>query len=107
MQQTPDAIGTVFQVNLSSDQVINGGTSVSIAPWQPEDVMIYEDTYSVACMGGYYNTILADWPGYIMDAYINDPFMQSFAADVVLPTPPTSASVEQLGIGTEQATVAQ
>ena len=105
MQQTPDAIGTVFQVNLTSDRIIPGGTSVSIAPWQPEDVLLYEEVWSVAVMGGYYNTVLSEWPGYIMDAYIDDPFMQSFAADPPLVPPDITPSVQQAGRGFEKASI--
>ena len=108
MEQTPDAIGTVFQVNVNSDRVVPGSASVTVAPWEPEDVLLYERTYTVSVMGGYYNTVLADWPGYIMDYYINDPFMETLSIDVPLPPEPSETpSVDQLGQAQDRATVAR
>jgi hypothetical protein len=81
MQATPDAIGTVFQTNLNTDQIMGGGTSVSAPPWEAEDALLYEATYTVQIMGGYYNTVLADWPGWVVDVRLQEPVVLTFAAD--------------------------
>lgn len=44
------------QLMLDSDQMFGQGNSATIAPWQPEDVLVYTTGYSVTLHGGYYNT---------------------------------------------------
>lgn len=53
------------QLMLDSDQVRGGSDSASLAPWQPEDVLVYSTSYSVELHGGYYNTHpKKTWPVY-------------------------------------------
>ena len=45
------------QLMLNSDQMHGGGDSASLAPWQPEDVLVYSTSYTTELHGGYYNVI--------------------------------------------------
>lgn len=63
------------QLMLNSDRVSGIGDSVSVAPWQPEDVMVYSGGVSTDLHGAYYNTypsIDVDWrhiTSVVIDAY--------------------------------------
>jgi hypothetical protein len=54
------------------------GNSATIAPWQPEDVLVYSTGYSVILHGGYYNTNpTVNWSRVtriVIDAYQTDQF---------------------------------
>lgn len=51
-----DSHGAVLsQLMLNVDEVDGGGNSASIAPWQPEDVLVYETNLSLEIHGGIYN----------------------------------------------------
>jgi hypothetical protein len=64
-----DPVKLVFQqVTINADEVNFGGNSESIAPWQPEDVMVYETILSVNTMGGYYNVVPTDEWAYVTRA---------------------------------------
>ena len=45
------------QLMLNVDEIHGAGNSASIAPWQPEDVLVYETSYSLDIHGGYYNVV--------------------------------------------------
>jgi len=66
------------QLMLDSDRLVSSGDSVMIAPWQPEDVLVYTTGYSVALHGGYYNTNPAEnWSRVTrirIEAYATDQF---------------------------------
>jgi len=66
------------QLMLDSDQLTGHGNSAQIAPWQPEDVLVYTTGYSVVLHGGYYNTNPAqDWSRVtriVIDSYQTDQY---------------------------------
>lgn len=66
------------QLMLDSDQIFGSGNSATIAPWQPEDVLVYTTGYSVALHGGYYNTNnQISWDRFsriVIDSYQTDQF---------------------------------
>ncbi len=66
------------QIQLDSDQLHSSGDSASIAPWQPEDMLVYTAAYSVAIQGGYYNVVeQQNWSKIthiILDAYGEDSY---------------------------------
>jgi len=50
------------QLMMDSDQMIGIGNSATIAPWSPEDVLVYQGGWSVSLHGGYYNSYpTVDW----------------------------------------------
>jgi hypothetical protein len=50
------------QLMLDSDQMIGVGNSATIAPWSPEDVLVYTGGWSCNLHGGYYNSYpTVDW----------------------------------------------
>lgn len=53
------------QLMLNTDIINGGGNSESIAPWNAEDVHVYETSHSVEIHGGYYNVIPQDTWGYV------------------------------------------
>ena len=57
-----DEFVALQQIIFDSDQLRGSGDSATIAPWQPEDMLIYSAAYTVAIGGGYYNTVVKhDW----------------------------------------------
>ncbi len=64
-------LGLLHQISLNTDQINPTGESSSIAPWQPEDVLVYTNGYTIDCHGGFYNTLRTTPPlGYIQNAII-------------------------------------
>lgn len=50
------------QLMLNSDQLYSVGNSAQIAPWAPEDVLVYSGGWSTNLHGGYYNVYpTVDW----------------------------------------------
>lgn len=48
--------GFVFQqIGLNTDELTSTGNNATIAPWQPEDVLVYSTGYSLQIHGGFYN----------------------------------------------------
>lgn len=66
------------QLMFDSDQVMGQGNSATVAPWQPEDVLVYSTGYSCVLHGGYYNSYpTVDWSkvsSIIIDAYQTDQY---------------------------------
>lgn len=69
-------IPTLFQIAINTDEVDGGGTSTSIAPWQPEDALLHEATYTVEVMGGFYNTLYS-YPAQYISNVIIDPRVET------------------------------
>jgi len=63
-------IGLLQQLTLNTDNIMPTGETANIAPWQPEDVMVYLNGYSVECHGGFYNSPPTNVLGPIQDAII-------------------------------------
>lgn len=72
----PFSWATLFnQLMLNIDEIDGGGNNASVAPWQPEDVLVYTTSYSIDVHGGFYNTLLSDtWP--YLTAVNVDPYPQ-------------------------------
>jgi hypothetical protein len=49
------------QLALNTDEIEEEGVNATIAPWQPEDVLVYSITYSCDLHGGIYNTVPSDY----------------------------------------------
>jgi len=49
------SFGLFDQLMLDSDQLFAVGNSATIAPWSPEDVLVYAGGWTVNLHGGYYN----------------------------------------------------
>lgn len=50
------------QLMLDSDQLIAVGNSATVAPWAPEDLLVYSGGWSMNLHGGYYNSVpTQDW----------------------------------------------
>lgn len=56
------------QLMLNADEIDFGGDSASIAPWSPEDLLVYETSATVQLHGGYYNVIPTDEWHYVSRA---------------------------------------
>lgn len=64
-------LGLLHQISLNTDRIDAIGESSSIAPWQPEDVLVYTSGYTLECNGGFYNSLRTTPPlGYIQNAII-------------------------------------
>lgn len=56
VQHSPVLRRTLSHISISTDEIQAGGKSASLAPWGPEDVMVFEKSYSLELHGGYYNS---------------------------------------------------
>lgn len=56
------------QLMLNIDEISFGGDSATIAPWAPEDKMIYSSSLSTEIHGGFYNVLPVDTWGYVTRA---------------------------------------
>lgn len=56
------------QLMLNTDEISGGGNSESLAPWAPEDQLVYETSLSLEVHGGFYNTNPSDQWGYVTNA---------------------------------------
>jgi len=64
-------LGLLHQISLNTDRIDPTGESATIAPWQPEDVMVYTNGYTLQCNGGFYNSYRPSASlGYIQNAII-------------------------------------
>lgn len=45
------------QLSVNTDEITSGGKSAGLAPWAPEDVLVYQASYNVELGGGFYNTV--------------------------------------------------
>ena len=48
------------QLALNTDEIHEGGDSEGPAPWQPEDVIVYQTSIMLDVFGGFYNLITTD-----------------------------------------------
>lgn len=74
-----DPVALIFnQIMFNADEVTSSGNTASIAPWSPEDLMVYQTELSSEVHGGYYNVIPSEVWGFvtrvIMDPYNTSPF---------------------------------
>lgn len=77
------ALALLAQLNLNTDRITPTGNNVTLAPWLPEDVMIYQKGYSVDISGGFYNTPpLSTLPG---TTYISDVDVYPYIFDTTAP----------------------
>jgi hypothetical protein len=56
----PDTALVFTQLMLNTDDISGAGNAESIAPWNPEDLHVYETSYTVEIHGGYYNVYPTD-----------------------------------------------
>lgn len=52
-----DPMGLLFQLNMNTDEIDDGGENAQIAPWESEDAMVYSANYTMRVTGGYYNAL--------------------------------------------------
>jgi hypothetical protein len=71
------------QLMLNVDVINDSGVSAQIAPWQPEDVLVYSSDISIEIHGGFYNTYPQDEWSYVTNVQ-TEPYPQGFV-DVELP----------------------
>jgi hypothetical protein len=68
--------GMFSQLMLDSDQLVAAGNSATVAPWQPEDVLVYSGGWSMNLHGAYYNSYPSvDWSRatrIVVEAYQTD-----------------------------------
>ena len=77
------------QLMLDSDQLTAVGNSATVAPWEPEDVLVYSGGWSMALHGGYYNSYpTQDW------SRVTSIRVQAFAIDVPFGPAPVQPSAE-------------
>lgn len=53
------------QIMFNSDEITSSGNTASLAPWSPEDLMVYQTSLSSEVHGGYYNVDPTDIPKYV------------------------------------------
>jgi hypothetical protein len=64
---TTDPKGEEHFVNLNTDNLMGFGESEVIAPWMPEDVLVYQTSYRVPITGEFYSRVPDDTVGIIGD----------------------------------------
>lgn len=74
-----DPVGLIFnQIMFDADEVTSGGNTAGIAPWSPEDLLVYQTSLSTEVHGGYYNVNPNDVWGYVtriaLTSYNTSPF---------------------------------
>lgn len=74
-----DPVGLIFnQIMFDADQVSSSGNTAGLAPWSPEDLMIYQTSLTSEVHGGYYNVNPVDVWGYVtriaLTSYNTSPF---------------------------------
>lgn len=74
-----DPVGLIFnQIAFNADVVTSSGNTASIAPWSPEDLMVYQTQLTSEVHGGYYNVIPNEVWGFVtavaVDPYNTSPF---------------------------------
>lgn len=66
-----DPVALLFnQIMFNSDQVHSSGNTASLAPWSPEDLMVYQTSLTSQVHGGYYNVNPQDTYGYVTRAIL-------------------------------------
>jgi hypothetical protein len=64
-------LGLLHQISVNTDEIEAQGEANQIAPWQPEDVLVYTNGYTTECHGGFYNTVRDTDPlGFIQNSTI-------------------------------------
>ena len=69
-------LGLLHQISLNTDRITAMGESNSIAPWEPEDVLVYTNGYMVQCNGGFYNTPQTNAPLGLIQNVIMEPYIE-------------------------------
>lgn len=59
------------QIMFNSDELYGKGNSATLAPWQPEDSLVYSTGYSIELHGGFYNTVITDTFEYVSDVAVS------------------------------------
>lgn len=77
------------QIMLNVDDISGGGNSAGVAPWQPEDTMVYQTTHSIDIHGGYYNVVPTQTWQYITKATAS-PYEQDIEFTLPFNNPVTS-----------------
>lgn len=76
------------QIALNADEISSSGNTASVAPWSPEDTMLYQTGLSTEVHGGYYNVNPSDIPQYVtsvgLTPYNSSPFDQPVVLDLNL-----------------------
>ena len=84
-----DPVKLMFsQLMLNIDEIDFGGDSASVAPWAPEDTLVYQSTCTIHIHGGFYNVIPDEEWGYVTRAKA-EAYPQG-EVNVVLPFPDPS-----------------
>lgn len=60
----------VDQLVINTDEIMGRGNTSAIAPWAPEDQLVYSTAYSVEIQGGFYNTTITDTYEFVSDVEV-------------------------------------
>jgi hypothetical protein len=87
----PDAVtepaSVDHMINLNTDQIQGFGETQAVAPWQPEDVMVYQTSYRIAIHGEFYSLTPTGNEGYGLIERV-DQFPYNSDAGEPVPNPP-------------------
>ena len=86
-QPTAPVTPQYTQIMFNADEIDGGGNSVSIAPWSPEDTLVYETSLSCVVHGGLYSVLPTDTWEYVDKAVAQGYDTSEFEQNVTLPFP--------------------
>ena len=72
--QSYSTLALYHQINLNTDVIHGGNDSAGLAPWEPEDQLVYQTTYTIDITGGFYNSIPTDAPLTTIQTVIQEPY---------------------------------
>jgi hypothetical protein len=64
-------LSLLSQLTVNTDEIEAGGESATIAPWDPEDVLVYTSSYTTTVTGGFYNSVPVEGTGTVFVANID------------------------------------
>jgi hypothetical protein len=87
-------------ININSDKIQGFGETQQIAPWQPEDVMVYQTSYRVEIFGEFYSRIPPTVNYGMIERVETYPYMPAAGEDV--PDPDWSGPDDTQGTNDDQ-----
>lgn len=92
------------QLMLNSDEIDGRGDSSTIAPWQPEDQLVYMTGYTLEAHGGFYNTTITDTFEYVTNVEV-DPYLEGDVPILIdVPGAPFNTTMTNYDQGSIRAT---
>lgn len=61
-EPTVEPYSVEHYINLNTDEIQGFGETQQIAPWMPEDVLVYQTAYRISIMGEFYSRVPTDTP---------------------------------------------